>query len=165
MAVRTAYPGTAVAGVLTVANVNNLPGGWIGYVSITADSNTWNTTATAITGLSVTVTVNTSRRIRITASAVLETGGSAAVTDIYLWRDNGGASPVALTKRRWGGGSGLAQATFTIVEEDHPSAGSHTYSLFGDRVTGSANQYVTASTDGGNGYGPAILFIEDLGPQ
>ena len=98
------------------------------------------------------------------AQGVLELGSAAAVADIYLWRDVAGISPLALIKRRFGGGQGLAQDTFTIIHWDTPSAGTHTYSLRGDRVTGSVNQYVTASADAGSGYGPAWIGVMDLGP-
>src|SRR6266700_2865661 len=65
MTSRVAYPGTAVTNdVLTAANVNNLPGGWIGYAEVTANQ-TGITTEVDLTGLSQAVTVNTSRRIRI----------------------------------------------------------------------------------------------------
>lgn len=166
MSSRVAVPGTVTAGVLPVSAINNLPGGWIGYTSITSDSNQWNTTATDITGLSVTVTVNTNRRLLITATGVLELGAAAAVADIYLWRDVAGTfgTPAPMVKRRFGGGNGLAQATFTVIDEDAPTLGQHTYSLRGDRVTGTVNQYVTASPDAGSGYGPAWIMVQDVGP-
>lgn len=161
MASRTASAGNFTAAVLTVASVNNLPGGSIGYASITAASNTWTTTATNITGMSITVTVNSNRRIKVVAHGTVETGGAEAVADIFLWED----ATTALRKDRFGGGAGSQQYTFHIEHYLNPTSGSHTYNLKGDRVTGSNPQYVDASTNGGTGYGPAYIEVVDMGPS
>lgn len=160
MASRTGVPGTKSTGnTLTAADYNNLPGGSIGYARITADSNTWSTTATAITGLSVTVTVGTSRRILIKAHGQIDVLDAAAACDIYLFEGATG-----FLRDRYGGGSGLAQDTMHLEHTLNPTAGAHTYFLKGDRVTGTSVQHIAASPDAGTGPGPAWIEVFDVGP-
>jgi hypothetical protein len=159
MAVRTAYPGSqSVGDVLTSANFTKLPGGWIGYAEVTANQ-TGITTDTALTGLTVTVTVGTSRKIRITGVGVIErTVGDGqgigyikeGATKLGRWAQ---ANQVTVAQ---GSGSVVSNpgSTFTT-----PSAGSHTYFLTLERTTGTG----TIQLDAAAGT-PAYILVEDIGP-
>ncbi len=110
---------------------------------------------TDITGLSVTVTVNTSRRIRITGHGRV---GSTVATDriicyiresstnMQVLRDD---SPSATAQNPAFEGSVILT----------PSAGSHTYKVSVDRPTGTGTVTMYAS-----GTAPAFILVEDLGP-
>lgn len=153
MASRVAYPGTAVAGVLSVANVNNLPGGWIGYAQITADSATFSTTVTDIAGLSQAVTVNASRRIKITLSASVNTDTLDAC-DFFIRE---GSTALRGVRFVWGNTSASSYVHFHVVLT--PTAGSHTYKISGSTANVGTDVKILAGTDN-----PASILIEDIGP-
>lgn len=84
MAARTAYVGTESAGdVLTAANFNKLPGGLIGYAIVTS-AQTGVSTITDVTSATIAVTVNSSRKIRVEAKAVLQQAGGAGDYSLYI---------------------------------------------------------------------------------
>jgi hypothetical protein len=155
MTVRTAYPGTASAGALLhAADVKKLPGGWIGEASAVANQ-TGITTETALTGLSVTVTVAASRLLRVTGHG----RASRTVADGLMLgtiKEDGVAvgrwlhhQPSAATEMGTGHGFVLRR----------PAAGAHTYALFLERFSGTG----TVATDAAAS-APAYITVEDLGP-
>lgn len=149
MANRTLY--TAVAGeVYTAANHAKHAKGWIGYNEVTA-SQTGITSATDLTGLSVTVTLPASRRIKVTGQATV----TRTVADgQVLGRIQEGASALgvfayhnALTEHSGG------EVILT------PSSGSHTYKLTLERQTGTGTVGIAPAA--GNA---AFILVEDIGP-
>lgn len=152
MPVRTAYAGAAVSGeVLTAANVNKLPGGWIGYNQVTANQAGVGITATDLTGLTVTVTVGSSRRIRVSASVGIQQRTSAALPEVNIYE---GASrlqrfPVSVAAEQYE----ILNPSVVLT----PTAGSHTYNL--KLVTSTATVDMLAGADW-----PAFILVEDLGP-
>ncbi len=151
MAVRTAYVATESAGdVLTAANFNKMPGGCIGYANVTANQ-TGISALADLTGLTVTVTVNTSRLIMVQGLGVFlqQTGvgtASMAINEGATQLVNAGASLVI---------SGFG--TFTPFVILSPSSGAHTYKL---RATTSSNTVdLQASATA-----PATIAVYDMGP-
>lgn len=157
MASRTAFPGTATDGTThAAADDNKLPGGWIGYVEVTADQ-TGITTEVDLTGLSVTVTVNTSRRIRVTGSitmsvSVTDTAGLGRIKEsTTVLRECSMQAPQVT------GGPGEETYEWSVILT--PSSGAHTYKLSLARSVGSGTVSSKASTTRN-----AYLLVEDLGP-
>ena len=160
MASRIAGPGThTTSQVLTAAHMNNLPGGWIGHAQITADSATYTTTLVDISGLSQAVTVNTTRRIRVSVSLTVESGEAGAIGDLFIRE---GSTSLKKQRYQFAAGSGTCHVNFDTILT--PSSGSHTYKVSAQRVTGTTTHKVTASTDAATAFGPADLLIGDLGP-
>ena len=154
MPVRTAYAGAAVTGeVLTAAKVNGLPGGWIGYAEVTADQGGI-TTEADLTGLTVTVTVGASRRLRIeVCTSVL----SAAAADSGAVSIKEGTTQFATRALVFGKANTLEGLTCSAVIT--PAAGAHTYKATFVRTTGSGTLIAGASASQ-----PAYIFVEDVGP-
>lgn len=151
MPVRTAYVGTeAVGDVLTKANFDKLPGGWIGYAEAVANQGAI-TAEVDLTSLTVTVTVNTSRRLRISALGLLQSTVASDVVRIFIYED--GAS-IQLADEHAGG-----QTTVTPSVIRTPTAGSHTYKLRGQRAVGTGTVTLLASASN-----PAYILVEDIGP-
>lgn len=152
MPVRTAYAGAAVSGeVLTAANVNKLPGGWIGYSEVTAGQGSI-TTSVDLTGLTVTVTVGSSRRIRVEGRVLI---ASTVTGDIIGLGVNEGATSLASGQLY----AATSATTLTAEVILTPTAGSHTYKLTAGRAAGSGTVGTTASSTA-----PAYILVEDLGP-
>lgn len=156
MAVRTAYPALESPGdVLTSSNFNRLPGGWIGYAEVTANQGSI-TAEVDLTSLTVTVTVNSSRRISITGAGNF--GVSVANDRVIMNIKEGatvltsaaGTSPIAAV-----GTSGMTLRPQVVLT---PTAGSHSYKLSGQDATGGTAQLNATST------APAFILVEDLGP-
>ncbi len=155
MAVRTSYPATeSVGDVLRAADVNKLPGGWIGYAEITANQ-TGITTETNVTSLSVTVTVNTSRRIQISCKAEMSSDTLGDTMQIAI-KESATMLNRAIAQC-FGSGLALTLNTRAVVT---PSAGSHTYNITAARASGSGNTLVAASSTS-----PAWILVEDIGPS
>lgn len=157
MPVRTAYVGTeAVGDVLTKANFDKLPGGWIGYAEVTANQATI-TVEADLTGLTVTVTVNTNRRIRINSFIHL---ASTVVGDEVALYIKEGATYLAYASAT----IGTANRNFPLGRDVvlTPTAGSHTYLLRAARTTGTGT--VTMVAAAANNGSPAYISVEDLGP-
>lgn len=161
MANRTAGPGTHTAGqTLTATHMNSLPGGWIGLAEITADTSTFTGTLTDIAGLSQAVTVNTSRKIKITFDAWTETSVNDSVVDYFI-REGSTTLKVYRSPQY---GTGAAQMHLHVSVTLNPSSGAHTYKISGQRVTGTGTQKIVAAASG-TSPGPAQLLIEDIGPS
>lgn len=157
MAVRTAYAGTASAGdVYTAANHAKMPGGWIGYAERTTDVVvTSDATAKDVTDVTVTVTVGSSRRIKISVQANMDVATAPNVTAAYV-RD--GSNNVVGTVGAFNFASTSDTAFFTGWCEVTPSSGSHTYKLSVLGV-GGGNMTVQCSAES-----PACILVEDIGP-
>lgn len=155
MAVRTAYAGAAVAGeVLTAANVNRVPGGWIGYNEVTASQGSIGATEVALTTLTVTVTVGTSRRIRISAETMFAT---TVAQDVAELRIKEGTTVLQARPRKIMAASQSETISASVVLT--PSAGSHTYYLAAILASGSGTITSAASATQ-----PASILVEDIGP-
>lgn len=153
MPVRTSYVGTQIAGdVLTAANFSKLPGGWIGYAEVTANQ-TGITTVTDLTGLTVTVTAGTARRLKITGRCLAD---SSVITDRIILSIKESATT-------FGQGYGHPpaaneQETITAEATVTPSAGTHTYKLTLERNGTGTVRMIAAATV------PAFIVVEDIGP-
>ena len=154
MAVRTAYVGTQVAGdVLTAANFTKLPGGWIGDASVTANQ-TGITTVADLTNLTVAVTAGSSRRLRITAQAII----TRTVNDGYvLMSIKEGATVLQQIQIHPVSTDGDTKSGSVTVT---PSSGSHTYKLTLERGSGTGTVGIAA-----NASAPAFILVEDIGPS
>lgn len=151
---RTGYPGSTDSeafDILTSANFAKMPAGWLGYEQVTSSQSSI-TTITDLTGLSVTVTVPASRRIRVTGSAFLSRTVADGATSLLIRESSTTLKNAGYltTGAQFGAEEGSVVLT--------PSAGSHTYklSLEQDSGTGSSGIIAAATT-------PAFILVEDLG--
>lgn len=153
MAVRTSYVGTeAVGDVLTKANFDKLPGGWIGYVEVTANQTGITTAAVALTGVTVTVTAGTTRRLKITGHAEFaETVATVAVVDLLIYEDG-----VQVGRGKLGDPAAQSESADAVAIRT-PSAGAHTYALFAITNAGTVSMVAAATA-------PAFILVEDIGP-
>jgi hypothetical protein len=151
LASRTAWAGTATTEVFDVADANSLPGGWIGYVQVTADQ-TGITAETNLTGLSQAVTVGTSRRLKLSCHMVLS---KSVATTRSIVRIKEGATTL---EQCITGHISTVNHTITGWVIITPSSGSHTYNLSLESLDSGS-----ASLSAGVGF-PAQLLIEDVGP-
>lgn len=128
------------------------PSGQLGYAEITTGQTTISTEVD-ISGLSVTVSVPIGRRIRISA----QVGAQRTVVDgLNRLRIKEGATTLQLRDVPVRGaleGSIVHQADVVIT----PSAGSHTYKLSYERVTGSGTVNADASSTE-----PGFILVEDI---
>lgn len=131
-----------------------------GYAEVTA-SQTGLTTTADLTSLSVTVTVGTSRRIKITGyvSDWQRTAGGAIGDRISLDIEEGGTR-LSRAFINWETAAGSAFGNFSeVIVYLTPSAGSHTYNLQYSRVGGTATISMRAASGE-----PAFIAVEDVGP-
>jgi hypothetical protein len=156
MATRTALAGTYSSGdFVDETDLNSIPGGWIGYFEKTSDQSGITTSATALTGLSGTVTVNTSRRIRVSAFARFNSG---TATDDFTLSIQESSTDIATTSIV-GDRTNVTFGAFVSVILT-PSSGSHTYTCVGGLAAGTGPVTLQASSTH-----KAYLLVEDLGPQ
>lgn len=154
---RTVYSGTATTGLThTAAHDNSYSGGWYGRATATASQTTIGSTEVDLTSLSVTVTANASRLIKITGHipAIENTVADGRfVLSIYESTTQLGEAVVCIPR------TGASFASCTVFAFLTPSAGSHTYKL-----RGKSDQGGTATL---NNTATAVAFIEvvDLGPS
>lgn len=147
---RGAYPGTQAAGdVLTSANFTRLPGGWIGYSVVTANQ-TGITAITDLTGLSVSVTVNTNRLIRVSGIARVTQSPADGWTDLRIRE---GTTTLAYSIVY--GNADITQNVWTLLAT---TAGTHTYKLSLEKLSGTGTASLDAAADH-----PAWILVEDLG--
>lgn len=149
MAVRTAYAPVAGA-VLTAANLAKLPGGWIGYAETTTPQAGIGA-ATDLTSLTVTPTIGTGRRIRISAQVAF-TVAASATTYLRIADSVGTVFQTSRLTLAGAGSVGFLVATAVLT----PSPGAVTYKLTLQCV-GS-----TASVDSAAGL-PSFILVEDVG--
>ncbi len=151
MAVRTAYVATEVAGdILTASNFDKLPGGLIGYSNVTS-SQTGITTITDLTSLSVAVTVNTSRIIKIEGFANYSQVTTGGVSNLVIRESSTTLGNAALNI----GASGNAGMFVAVIIS--PTTGAHTYKLSASTNLGTVGTSASATQ-------PAYIAVYDLGP-
>lgn len=157
MATRTSYAGTVVDGdVYTAANHAKMPGGWIGYANITTGQSSI-TTLTDLTNLSVTVTVNTDRLIKISGCGSIVRSVADGITLGYIREGS-------TTLGRWGVFDATSANTNSPTQSGYvvvaASAGSHTYKLSLEQISGTGSSGIQAGATF-----PANILVEDIGPS
>lgn len=156
MATRVSPAGNQVANTTApVAFANGVAGGWIGYLPRTSDQ-TSITTEVAVSGVTVTVTANASRRLRISAKAAHVATNVDTVAQLTIKEGSTvldyDRAPTAFANVSYN----TAMRPMAIVT---PSAGSHTYTLYCNRVAGTGTITLVADVDRA-----IMLMVEDLGP-
>lgn len=157
MPTRTAVPGTLITNdIYTAAHVTSQPAGWLGYVE-KLDLNQTVINETNVTGLSITVTVGTSRRIRIKACVTCRLDDPAPARANLRIKESTTALQSALGTQ----GTVSTVSVLTLMPEVilTPTAGSHTYTVSGQRDQGAGNLIMTSTANN-----PAYLLVEDIGP-
>lgn len=129
-------------------------GGQLGYAQVTAIQSTI-TTEVDLTGLTTTVTVATGRRVRISGSALWDSGVAA---DYAACRIKEGTTVLQIGRAPLPNVSSQSSIFASIVLT--PSAGVHTYKLSGARDLGTGNVRMVATTEA-----PAYILVEDIGAQ
>lgn len=154
MAVRTAYD--AVLGTaLTAANLDRYPGGWIGY----AESNAVQSLISSVqdlTSLSVTVTVGTARRIRVTAEVGFNCSNAGAVAGLQIVNGAGTICQQRNVHIPYTTSPAVCTALYVVSS---PPSGANTWKLRAGLALGSG----TIATDGSS-TSPAMIVVEDIGP-
>lgn len=152
MAVRTAYVGTQSAGdVLTSANFSKLPGGCIGYASVTTAQAGIGAAMTDLTSLSVAVTVNTSRLIRIQAFGIFQQQTSSGNQSVAIRE---GSTGLAQANGTVGAGAYFSPHVMAILS---PTGGAHTYKVSASTDTATLNTIAGATF-------PLFIAVFDDGP-
>jgi|SRR5690606_14570676 len=145
-----------VAGEIVTANkMNQIPKGVLGYAFRTSNISGLSGGPVDLTGLSVQVSVPAGRLVRVVGHVWAWTGPTQGETADFLIREGN----TQLNKKR------LIAATTTGTTEGgpvealiRPSAGTHTYKLSFEQISGSSNWTLAASANG-----PAYIVVEDLG--
>ena len=125
------------------------PQGVLGYAQVTANQGGI-TTAVDLTGLTVTVTVGSGRRIKVTGDVYYSTTVAGGAAGVYV---NEGASQLAQRTRVTAGTLADASRVEVVLT---PSAGAHTYKLRGSMGSGTGTLEAAATY-------PAYILVEDLG--
>jgi hypothetical protein len=152
-------PGAFTAGdVLAAADMNALPGGFIAYAQRGANQGLADSASVQdLSNLEVTFTALASRRYKITGHA-----GMASVNNAARWI--GLVRKGSTTIGRFGqiigydsGNNATGMLDGCIV--DSPSAGSVTYKLSVERISGTGSATSAAAAEN-----PAFILVEDIGP-
>jgi hypothetical protein len=138
--------------IVTGAMLMNVAGGWIGYVEKT--SSTTGIGGTEVPDiLTVTVTVGTSRRLKISCFFPSVSASSNGQVDIRIKESSTQLTFVRSDAATTADAGAYAQVVIT------PSSGSHTYSVAAIQAAGAGT-----TTLGGASTSPAHLLVEDIGP-
>lgn len=128
----------------------------LGYAQITANFSNTSTTASAVTGLSVTVTIPSGgRRVKITAwgrSVLNNTAGDYSLLSIW---DGTVGTGTQLAETAALSSSASAQYSATVMAVVTPSAGSKTYAVGLCNASTAGTNTLTAST-----VAPAFILVE-----
>lgn len=144
-----------VAGEIVTANkMNQIPKGTLGYAIRTSNITGLSGGPVDLPGLSVQVSVPAGRVIRVVGFVWAWTGPAQGEEADFSVREGntqlGRKRVVAAATNRAEGGS--------VEALIRPSAGTHTYKLSFERVTGSSNWTLAASSQA-----PAYILVEDIG--
>lgn len=151
MATRT--PHTGVAGeVLTAANLAKYPKGWIGDAQVDSTQSGIGSTPTDITDLTVTVTVGADRKLKISGRSQISSA-SAIYGALIIVED--GVAIGRIGRVLLDAGEQITVSGFAIST---PSAGTHTYKVQGETSSSTMSNGASATY-------PAILLVEDIGPD
>lgn len=124
-----------------------------GYAQVTANQGSITTTDTDLTGLSVTVTVNSGERIKITGRITVDSTVTDDTAELHIKESTTVLTASDILCRPGSiGKTGFAQVILT------PSAGSHTYKLALQRVAGTGTLTMAASSGA-----PAFILVEGIG--
>lgn len=137
--------------VVTAAELNALPRGWLGYVEITGGV-AYTTTLTDITGLSVAVTLAAGRRIKVSAHAVLSPGSANVGQNAFIRE---GSTTLQRADAIVSAVPSSASVELAVILT--PTAGVHTYKMSGQAASGSSGTYNAGGTF------PAWILVEDIG--
>lgn len=156
MATRTSSIGTFNNGdILSEAHLDALPAGWLGWIERTSDQGSI-TSEVDVSGVTLAVTLNASRRIKISAFGQHAATNTDSVAQLTIKE---GSTVIAYDR---------SPTTFTSLSYNNamnpwkiitPSAGAHTYKLTVQRLVGTGTVTLVADTDR-----PVTLLVEDLGP-
>lgn len=126
--------------------------GNLGYAQVTADQNTISTVVD-LTGLTVTVTVTSGHRIKITGYAEFSASATDNRADLWIYE-----SATALNR----GTAQIVNTGYTcsveVIAVLSPSAGSHTYKLRGELGGGTGSVSLKAGATI-----PSFILVEDMG--
>lgn len=151
MATRTAYAGTALAGdVYTAANHARMPGGAIGYVETAVNQNGFSAEVDA-TSLTVTLTPNSSRRLKVSGQIYVNVGTATSTVILRLKEDG-----VTIQQSAVQPNDTADFISMPIAAMTSPTAASHTWKFTVQVEAGTAD--VENSTSKG------WILVEDLGP-
>lgn len=152
----------ALATSITNANITDLRTrvgaamGVLGYAQVTADQTGIGSTATDLTGLTVTVTVPAGRRLRISAQTEFDTstaGNYAHLTAVE------GSTAIQLSRINVSSPGQEEVVPLSVVRT--PAAGTITYKLQGARNSGGTG---TVGLRAGSTK-PSYILVEDIGPS
>ena len=156
MATRTGYVGTTSDGqVLTSANFTKLPNGGIAYVSATADQ-TGITAGTNLTNLSLVITPNANRLIKISCCAHVGRTVNDGVSVLSIRQNTTNIQNFSYSVST--NNSNRLVTGFTLLSA--PAASSTTWRLMLTQVTGTGTSFLSAASDS-----IAWLMVEDIGPS
>ncbi|HXH77326.1 hypothetical protein [Nocardioides sp.] len=128
------------------------PGGTLGYSQAVVDQGSIGGASVNLTNLSVSVTVGTGRRIRVTGHVSMDNPTTGTGQSLFIFE---GAA--VLQKRSLvAGASNFAELLHAEVVLT-PAAGAHTYNLRGLATAGS-NSILRAAADT-----PSFILVEDIG--
>lgn len=127
--------------------------GTLGYNEVTANQDSIAGTDVDLTSLTVTVTVGSSRRVRVSGYAPLL---STVASDVFRLTAYEGATPLNSTFMHLPVSS--VQAGFFVAAVLTPTAGEHTYKLAMARTNGTGTGTMVASVGQ-----PAFILVEDIG--
>lgn len=136
----------------TPAPASTAPSSTLAYNQVVANQ-AGITTQTALTGLSVTVTVSEGRRLRITGEAYFQNSSVNVAAGARMFIKEDGTQLQQNDQRLT---AANIPEKFTSAAVISPSAGTHTYSLTADNGGGGTAQMVA-----GAGY-PAFILVEDI---
>jgi hypothetical protein len=154
MATRTPYPGTeSVGDSITKTNFDKLPGGLIGYATITSNSSNF-TSEADISGLTVTMTWVAGRLYRFEAFGLVGSSVSGDEIKIFI---NVAGSDVTLADRSINDSTANESVYCAGILT---GSGSTTVKVRGARAQGSGNCSIKASSTV-----PFWLFVYDVGPS
>lgn len=135
---------------LGAADLNKLPGGWIGYAEITGDVNGFSGQAD-ISGLTVTPTIGTTRRLKIQGYCRILQNTTSGVGEVYIVEAGANVQRSSFTRSA----SDVGMHHPTSIRT--PSSGAITYKLAAS--VGSGTMDIKASPSQ-----PAFILVQDIGP-